>query len=103
MGRWRFMLLLILLLNVVLPISLASQNVNEATGDENIRDHIMDHIYKYISSGPTPRILKTVGVAIGVASATIFIARIIVYFLLCCMGFTNSGNNEIISVSSVCF
>ncbi len=108
MARWCFVLLLILLLNAVLPFSsasqnfsLASQNVTEATteGDGNIRDHIMDNIYKYVSSIPILRILKTVGVALGVALATIFIAPIIVYFLLCCFGFTCSGNNEIIAVS----
>ena len=115
MARWCFVLLLILLLNNVLPFSsasqnfsLESQNVTESTteGDGNILGNIrdfMDNTYMYISSIPILRILKTVGVAIGVASATIFIARIIVYFLLCCMGFTNSGNNEIISGSSVCF
>jgi hypothetical protein len=88
------MLLLILLLNAVLPFSLASQNATEAdaNGAENIRDD---------QSGITIlRILKTVGVALGVALVVTFIAPIIIYFLLCCIGFTCSGNNEIISVPS---
>jgi hypothetical protein len=108
------MLLLILLLNAVLPISsasqnfsLESQNVTESTteGDGNILGNIRDTMDNtYVSSLPILRILKTVGVALGVALATIFIAPIIVYFLLCCCGFTCSGNNEIIalSFSSVC-
>ncbi|EFX70473.1 hypothetical protein DAPPUDRAFT_112670 [Daphnia pulex] len=37
------------------------------------------------------RILKTVGVALGVALVVTFIAPIIIYFLLCCIGFTCSG------------
>jgi hypothetical protein len=92
------MLLLILLLNVVLPFSSASQNATEATteGAGIIRDDQSDIAIL--------RILKTVGVALGVALVTIFIAPIIVYFLLCCLGFTCSGNNErIIAVpSSIC-
>ncbi len=92
------MLLLILLLNAVLPFSLASQNATEAdaNGAGNNRDD---------QSGITIlRILKTVGVALGVALVVTFIAPIIIYFLLCCIGFTCSGNNEIIAVSfsSVC-
>ncbi|XP_046455204.1 uncharacterized protein LOC124202817 [Daphnia pulex] len=86
MARWRFMLLLIiLLLNVVLPFSSASQNVTEAEayGAGNIRD---DQFGITIL-----RILKTVGVALGVALVVTFIAPIVIYFLLCCIGFTCSG------------
>ncbi|EFX70474.1 interferon-alpha-induced [Daphnia pulex] len=104
MTRWCFVLmLLILLLNDVLPFSSASQNfsfesqnVTEATteGDGsilgNIRD-FMDNTYMYISSIPILRILKTVGVALGVALATFFIAPIALFLLLCCIGFTCSG------------
>jgi hypothetical protein len=105
-------LLLILLLNNVLPFSsasqnfsLESQNVTESTteGDGNILGNIrdfMDNTYMYISSIPILRILKTVGVALGVALATFFIAPIALFLLLCCIGFTCSGNNEIIAVPS---
>jgi hypothetical protein len=90
------MLLLIFLLNVVLPFSSASQNVTEAGayayGAGNIRD---DQFGITIL-----RILKTVGVALGVALVVTFIAPIIIYFLLCCIGFTCSGNNEIIAIPS---
>ncbi len=112
MARWCFVLLLILLLNNVLPFSsasqnfsLESQNVTESTteGDGNILGNIrdfMDNTYMYISSIPILRILKTVGVALGVALATFFIAPIALFLLLCCIGFTCSGNNEIIAVPS---
>jgi hypothetical protein len=107
MARWCFVLLAEQRFAIFVSITefLESQNVTESTteGDGNILGNIrdfMDNTYMYISSIPILRILKTVGVALGVALATFFIAPIALFLLLCCIGFTCSGNNEIIAVPS---